>query len=91
VAQGHERRIAIRVLYPLLTPLLVAETDFVLTTSEGLATKLAPHMGLCLRPPPLPVPSIWAPMVWHRRSHGDPRHRWFRRVLADLAAEQTQG
>ncbi len=89
-AQGLSRRIAIRVPYPLLTPLLVAETDCVLTTSEWLAAKLAPQVGLCLRPPPLPVPSLRAPMVWHRRSHGDPRHRWFRRVLAELAAEQTQ-
>jgi DNA-binding transcriptional LysR family regulator len=84
---GLSRRIALRVPYPVLTPLLVAETDLVLTTTRWLACKLATQVDLVIRRPPIPVAPIHAPMVWHERSHRDPTQRWFRELLAEFAAE----
>jgi len=81
---GLSRRIGLRVPYPLLSPLLVAETELVLTTPQWLATKLAAYVAIEVRQPPLRLPPIRAPMVWHERSHRDPRHRWFRQMLAQL-------
>lgn len=81
---GLSRRVGLRVPYPLMSPLLVAETDLVLTTPEWLATKLSTQVAIVIREPPLPLPPIRAPMVWHERSHRDPRHRWFRQVVAEL-------
>lgn len=84
---GVERHVALRVPYPVLTPLLVAETDLVLTTPRWLARKLASAARLAIRRPPIPVPPLRAPMLWHERSHRDPTHRWFRGLLAELAGE----
>jgi DNA-binding transcriptional LysR family regulator len=84
---GLTRRIALRIPHPALAPLLVAETDLVLTTPRWLAHKLAARVGLVTRRPPIPVPPVRAPMVWHERSHRDPMHRWFRERLARLADE----
>lgn len=84
---GLSRRVALRVPFPVLTPLLVAETDLVLTTPRWLACKLADHVGLAIRRPPVSVPPVRVAMLWHERSHRDPAHRWFRGVLAQLAGE----
>lgn len=83
--RGLSRKIALRVPYPVLSPLLVAETDLVLTTTRWLARKLADQVGLVIRRPPIPVEPIRAPMLWHERSHRDPTHRWFRELLSELA------
>ncbi|PRP90718.1 HTH-type transcriptional regulator SyrM 1 [Enhygromyxa salina] len=84
---GLERHVALRVPYPVLTPLLVAETDLVLTTPRWLARKLASTAQLAVRRPPIPVPPLRAPMLWHERSHRDPTHRWLRDLVARLAGE----
>lgn len=84
---GIERRIALRLPYPALSPLLVAETDLVLTTTSWLAHKLSRPFGLAIRPPPITLPSIRVPMVWHERSHRDPKQQWIRNLLAQIADE----
>ncbi len=85
--RGLSRRVALRVPYPALTPLLIAETELVLTTNRWLARKLAKPAGLVLRRPPLAIPPIRAPMVWHERTHRDPRQRWVRELLGRIAAD----
>jgi len=85
--EGRVRRVALRVPYPTLSPLLVAETDLVLTTIVWLARKRSPAVGLVLRRPPLTLPALRAPMVWHERSHRDARQKWFRGLLAQLARD----
>ncbi|MBK9264702.1 MAG: LysR family transcriptional regulator [Polyangiaceae bacterium] len=84
---GITRRIALRLPYPALSPLLVAETDLVLTTTSWLARKLGRHVGLVIRPPPFSLPIVRVPMVWHERSHRDPKQQWIRDLLARIADE----
>ncbi len=84
---GLARHVALRVPYPVLTPLLVAETDLVLTTPRWLACKLSTEVGLAIRRPPFTVAPVRVAMLWHARSHRDPAHRWFRALLANLAGE----
>ncbi len=88
--KGLTRRIALRVPYPALTPLLVAETDLVLTTIAWLAHKLAKTVGLVVRRPPIKLPSLRAPMVWHERNHRDPKQKWLRGLVADIARNTPQ-
>lgn len=88
--RGLSRRIALKVPYPVLAPLLIAETDLVLTTHEWLARRIAGPMGLVLRPLPLEVPPTCVSMIWHERCHGDPIHQWLRQTIARLAGERTQ-
>lgn len=85
--RGLSRRIALRIPYPVLAPLIVAETDLVLTTSDWLACKLAVMAGLALRPLPVDAAPIRASMVWHERTHGDPLHQWIRGTIIRVAQE----
>lgn len=86
---GRTRRVGFRMPYVVLSPLIVAESDLVLTTARWLADKLAAGMGLVIRDPPreLGLVPVDLPMVWHERAHNDPKQRWLRSVLSELATE----
>jgi DNA-binding transcriptional LysR family regulator len=88
-ALGKRRRVALRMPYVVLSPLMVADSDLVLTTARWLAEKLAEPVGLVIRKPPheLGLTPVDLPMVWHERSHRDPKQRWLRSVLVELARE----
>jgi DNA-binding transcriptional LysR family regulator len=86
---GYKRRVGLRMPYVILSPLLVAESDLVLTTARWLADKLARRVGLVVKDPPpqLELTPVDLPMVWHERSHRDPRQRWLRAMLVELARD----
>jgi DNA-binding transcriptional LysR family regulator len=86
---GLRRRIALRLPYVVLSPLIVAETDLVLTTAKWLAETLAARVPLAIRPPPVRLAPVDLPMVWHERTHRDARQRWFRELLRRVASEQA--
>lgn len=85
-AHGLTRRVHVGVPYPLLAPLLAVASDVVVTTVRVLAMRMAEHGALVVRRPPVPIPPVRVPMVWHERSHADARHRWFREQIAAAAA-----
>jgi DNA-binding transcriptional LysR family regulator len=86
---GIRRRVALRMPYVILSPLLVAESDLVLTTARWLANKLALSVGLVVRDPPaeLGLAPVDLPMVWHERAHKDRKQRWLRALLLELARD----
>lgn len=81
---GRRRRVALRMPYVILSPLIIAETDLVLTTARWLAVKLAKRVGLVIKEPPVTLAPVDIPMVWHERGHRDPRQRWLRATLTSL-------
>jgi DNA-binding transcriptional LysR family regulator len=83
---GRTRRIGLRMPYAVLSPLVIADSDLVLTTARWLASKLARDVGLVIKRPPVALKPADLPMVWHERSHRDPRQRWLRAMLQELAA-----
>ncbi|MCA9697420.1 MAG: LysR family transcriptional regulator [Myxococcales bacterium] len=85
--RGLRRRVALRVPYPVLSPLLIAESDLVLTTNRWVARTFSGLAGLAIRPLPIPAPPLRAPMVWHERSHRDPANCWLRGLLAELVRD----
>jgi len=88
-AGGLRRRIALRMPYVVLSPLVVAETDLVLTTARWLAEALAKQVDLVVKRPPVELAPVDLPMAWHERTHRDPRQRWFRDTLMSVAREST--
>lgn len=82
---GLRRHIAVRQPYAALSPLLVAETDLVLTTARWLALRLDPDRRLVVRRPPIPIEPVRLELVWHERTHRDPRQRWVRQLLLETA------
>jgi len=86
---GLARRIGLRMPYVVLSPLIVAESDLVLTTARWLAETMAASHPLVVKPTPVELTPVDLPMVWHERTHRDPRQRWMRNLLLRVAREQA--
>jgi DNA-binding transcriptional LysR family regulator len=88
-AHGLRRRVALRMPYVVMSPLVVAETDLVLTTARWLAEKLASGFPLVIKRPPVALTPVELPLVWHERTHRDSRQRWFREALVAAAHDEA--
>jgi DNA-binding transcriptional LysR family regulator len=82
---GRSRRVALRVPYFLVAPLVVARTNLVLTAPALLADELAAHYPLQVLPAPLELSTFTLRLVWHERFDDDPAHRWLRDALVAAA------
>jgi DNA-binding transcriptional LysR family regulator len=87
--RGMVRHVARAVPYFLAGLLLTANSDYVLTVSERLASMLAPLLGLRILEPPLPIKPYALSMIWHPRMDGDAAHQWLRDVLHRAAKESA--
>jgi DNA-binding transcriptional LysR family regulator len=88
-ARGLTRTVARAVPYFLSALQLVAETDYVLTISERLATRYAAPLGLRVLDVPLTLRPYALSLVWHPRVDADAGHRFLRDVLARAAKEMA--
>jgi DNA-binding transcriptional LysR family regulator len=80
-ARGLSRRVAARTQSFLAAPLLVANTDFIITAPRTVLEALAKPLHLRTLALPLDVPGFRVIAGWHPRAHDDPTHRWFRGVV----------
>ena len=80
---GRQRRVMVSV--PSFGMLLdmVRSTDLVALVPERL---LQDSQGLSLCRPPLEVPGFTKLLVWHARTHADPRQQWVREQLVQACA-----
>ena len=85
---GRRRRVALRVPYFLVAPLVVARSDLLLTAPARLAHDLAQHYPLQILPAPLELPRFTLNLIWHERFDDDPAHRWLRDALCRAADPQ---
>jgi DNA-binding transcriptional LysR family regulator len=85
--RGLSRRVVLRVPNFLVPPLLLAESDLVLTTAERIARRFAALLPLRLLPTPLPLPRFTLAMGWHEHRRADAAHVWLRRLVSDVGAE----
>jgi DNA-binding transcriptional LysR family regulator len=83
--RGLRRRVALRVPNFLVAPLVVVQSDLIVTLPARLARRVAASFPLELRPPPFELPGFEVHMGWHERFRHDAGHAWFRRVLAEVA------
>jgi DNA-binding transcriptional LysR family regulator len=77
-AMGRSRRVVVTVPHFSVTPLLVAESDLLLTVAERIATRFADSLPLHVTKPPLELSGVVLMQAWHERTHDDPAHRWLR-------------
>lgn len=84
-ARGRERVIAVRLPHFLSAPLVVAQTDLIVTMPERVARAVAAQQRFVVRQPPVELPSITFNMFWHARNDADPLHRWIRTLAATVA------
>lgn len=84
---GMRRHIALRVPHFLVAPLIIAQTDLILTVAERVARALGGALPVRELMPPLPIPGFAVSMYWHAQRSEDPGHRWLRELLAEVASE----
>lgn len=82
---GKSRRIALRVPHFVSAPVVVAQSDLILTAPTALR-HIVGHLPLACVKPPLTLPEHSVDAVWHARFHEDAGHRWFRQRVADVAS-----
>jgi DNA-binding transcriptional LysR family regulator len=84
--RGLTRRIALKIRYFLVAPLVVARSDLVLTCPRSLAEGLRGLAPLRLLAPPaeLDLAPFRAQMFWHERAEQDPAHRWLREAVTSV-------
>lgn len=71
----------------LAIPDVIASTDLIATV-PSLALEGAPlHPNVRVLPPPLDFPMLHGALYWHERTNSDPRHRWFRRLVASVVQD----
>jgi DNA-binding transcriptional LysR family regulator len=83
-AQGLARRVALRVPHFLAVPLLVAESDLVVTVPYAIGASFAKMADLKMLRPPIEVGLPEVKQHWHARFHHDQANRWLRGVVAEL-------
>jgi DNA-binding transcriptional LysR family regulator len=80
---GLERRVAVRIRYFLAAPMLVAESDLVLTTTRALAGRFLENFPLRVLEPPVELPTFRVGAAWHERFQDDPASQWLRGKVID--------
>ncbi|MGZ8955196.1 MAG: LysR substrate-binding domain-containing protein, partial [Methylovulum sp.] len=75
---GLERRIKLIVPHFLSAPLIVAETDMILSLPYRIAEQFKKFALLEIFPAPIELPAYDLCMIWHPLYDKDPAHLWLR-------------
>jgi DNA-binding transcriptional LysR family regulator len=81
---GLEPEVRVRLPHFLSVPMVVAETDLVVTVPQRLGEIFARILPLRLYAHPLGIPPFQVNQYWHRRYHKDPANQWLRSNFAQL-------
>ncbi len=85
--QGLSRRVAVRLPHFLAAPLLVAESDMILSLPRRLAHRIALSTPVEILEIPLKIDSFTPSIIWHERRQNDSAHMWLRKLIVDIASE----
>ncbi len=86
-ARKLQRRVVLRIPHFLSAPLVVANSDAIITLPERVALAVARQHRLVVRRPPLPLPGISMSSFWHTRNDGDAAHQWLRELVWAVARD----
>jgi DNA-binding transcriptional LysR family regulator len=82
---GLSRRVTVRTRSFLAAPMLVADSDLVLTGPRRLCQHMARSYALKLFELPIELPEYSEEVLWHERFADDPAHRWLRNIFQEQA------
>jgi DNA-binding transcriptional LysR family regulator len=85
--KGLKRRVVARTRSFLAAPMILAQTDLVMTGPRHLLEHLAKDHKLRVLPVPVDLPRYREEVIWHERFANDPAHRWVREQLELIAAD----
>jgi DNA-binding transcriptional LysR family regulator len=69
----------------MAAPMMVAETDLVLTVPHRVAMQAASMLPLVAMELPVEFPTYEVSLIWHERCHRDIEHSWIRTEIAAAA------
>jgi len=87
---GLQRHAAMRVRHHLALPMILAESDFIVTVPEAIGASLARMADIKLVRPPFKVAPRIVTQHWHSRFHRDPANRWLRAIVSDVFVERPR-
>lgn len=85
--QGMARRVVLSIPHFLAIPLIVAESDLIVTVPYAVARSFARMADLKMLRQPIRVPRADVRQHWHARFHRDLANQWIRGVIATLFVE----
>ncbi len=85
--RGLSRRVTVRLPHFLAAPILVAESDMILSLPRRLAHRIAMSTPVEILELPLKIKNFTPAMIWHERKHNDPAHMWLRKLIAGIVSE----
>lgn len=81
--RGLTRRIVLSIPHFLSIPMVIADSDLVVTIPHVLADVFARSTRIRLVQPPIKVGNYDVRQYWHERFHKDPANRWLRTAIAE--------
>ncbi len=84
------QEIAMWVPYFLAAPLVLAETDFVLTLPRQTAERFAEMAPLVVLPYPVSSKTFFTRLIWHHRVHHDPAIQWLRSLFTKYVSDKKK-
>jgi DNA-binding transcriptional LysR family regulator len=90
-AQGMHRRIVLSIPHFLAIPLLLAESDLIVTVPYAIGVSFARMANLKMLRPPIHVAPAEVKQHWHVRFHHDPANRWLRGLVEELFLDKPWG
>lgn len=82
-----KRSIGLTVPHFLVLPMIIAQTDFIVTVPQRVASSFSNLATIKVVKPPIKFPTIEIKQHWHERFHHDPANKWMRGVIAELFLE----
>jgi DNA-binding transcriptional LysR family regulator len=82
---GKQRHVAVRVRYFMTAPLVISQSDLLLTGPSMLIRYFARLVPLQVLAPPLDLPTYPEEAYWHERFDDDPSHAWLRELVKKTA------
>lgn len=86
-AKGLKREVSLRVPHFVVVPMIVANTDRIVTTPSRVANVFSTLVNVRVRQVPVKFPSFDVSLFWHARFDADPGIRWMRDLMIDLFQE----
>jgi DNA-binding transcriptional LysR family regulator len=82
---GHERQVAVRSPHFSLAPMMVAQSQLVLTTGRLFCSRYVDQFPVRIVRCPVNVPSLTYYQLWHDVAHNAASVRWLRETVRDVA------
>lgn len=86
--RGVQENVALRVPHFVVVPLIIANTDLIVSVPSRVAGATARLLKARVHPLPIPIPSFDVSVYWHERVENDGANRWLRAAFLELFGDR---